>query len=115
MKAAIRLIAVFSILAAVASAQSGIKRYSGKVREFVWQNPKVYVVFDIKQSDGTVDTYRLICGSPSEAIRLGLRQNSVKQGDTLVVEVNEDQSSRNFGQTLATLPDGRKVRDCMLQ
>jgi hypothetical protein len=60
MKVAMSALIAISILFAVVSAQSGISRHTGKVREFVWQNPKVYVVFDVKQSDGTVDTYRLI-------------------------------------------------------
>jgi hypothetical protein len=94
---------------------SGVARFVGKVRELVWQNPKVYIVFDIKQSDGTFDEYRLVCGAPADALRSGLKQSSVKQGDPLVVEVNEDRTSRNYGQTIATLPDGRKVRDCKLE
>ncbi len=73
------------------------------------------MVFDVKGPDGATDAYRLVCGAPSDALRFGLRQNSVKKGDTLVVEVDENPNSRNVGQTTTTLPDGRKVRDCVLQ
>ena len=102
-------------LSGFVSAQAGITRYVGKVRELVWQNPKVYIAFDVKQTDGTTDQYRLNCGSPADAMRSGLNRNSVKQGDTITVEVNEDRASRNYGQTVATLSDGRKIRDCLLE
>jgi hypothetical protein len=111
-----RVVLVIFLITTLGFAQnSGVARYAGKVREFVWRNPTVYIVFDVKQSDGTFDEYRLTCGTPTDALRLGLKQNSVKQGDTLVVEVNEDRTSRSYGQAIATLPDGRKVRDCRLE
>ena len=103
------------LFALSALAQSGIARYSGKVREFQWQNPKVYIVFDVKQADGSVDMYRLQCGSPADALRFGLNKNSVKPGDAIVVEVERDRASRNFGQTITILPGGRTVRDCLLE
>src|SRR5215510_2099946 len=115
MKPAGRVLLVLTSLAAFGLAQSGIVRYTGKVREFVWQNPNVYVRFDVKGSGGTLEMYRLVCGAPSDALRMGLRRDSVKQGNILVVEVNQNRTSRNFGETTAILPDGRKVRDCVLE
>jgi hypothetical protein len=103
------------LFALSALAQSGIARYSGKVREFLWQNPKVYIVFDVKQADGSVDMYRLQCGSPADALRYGLSRNSLKPGDAIVVEVDQDRASRNFGRAITILPGGRKVRDCVLE
>jgi hypothetical protein len=114
-KGVIRVFVMLACLAELASAQSDLSRYTGKVREFVWRNPKVYILFDVKEPDGTLQTYRLTCGSPSEAMRAGLRNNSVKKGDTLIVEVDADHSSRNFGLIMTTLPGGRKVRDCTLE
>lgn len=62
-----------------------------------------------------MESYRLVCGAPSDAMRLGLRKDSVRQGDSIIVEVNEDSSSRNFGETISTLPGGPKVGGCVLQ
>ena len=113
MKMPRRIVAVLISSAGLLSAQAGVVRYTGKVT--VWQNPKVSIVFDVKSANGSTDQYRLVCGSPADAIRRGLRKDSVKQGDMLTVEVNEDRDSKKFGETIATLPRGAVVRDCELE
>jgi len=66
MKPAGRVFLVLTSLAAFASAQSGIVRYTVKVREFV-----------VKGSGAALEM-RLVCGASSDALRMGMRRDSVK-------------------------------------
>lgn len=62
-------------------------KWVGKVAEFQWTNPHVYIELDVPQSGGEVKHYTIECANPGILSRIGWKFNMIKPGDTLTVIV----------------------------
>ncbi len=84
---------------------------TGVVTEFIWQNPHVYVMYDVTDKNGTVTHWGAETYSPIVMIRDGWTKDELKSGDKVTISVwpARTGSARGF---LAKLvgPDG-KVTD----
>jgi len=88
------LIAVFAIPSSVVFAHHSNAEYgdkmvtmSGTVKEYRWRNPHVTVVWDVKDTDGKVTTWRGELASVTSVMGHGLTKNSLKAGDEIKIAV----------------------------
>jgi hypothetical protein len=85
-------------------------KFTGKVTDFDWTNPHVYIEIDAVQPDGATRRWTIECANISILGRLGWTFNMIKPGDEITVIV----APLRTGQPGAllkqvTLPDGRKM------
>jgi len=82
----------------------------GTVSKMEWMNPHARFYVDVKDDSGKVTTWELELGSPNGLMRRGWTRNSLKPGDTVIVEgylAKDGSSLANARQV--TFTDGRKV------
>ncbi len=60
----------------------------GVVAEYVWRNPHVIVMWDVKDETGQVVRWVGQLSSPTTMIQSGMTRNSLKIGDEVVIGVN---------------------------
>src|ERR1700692_1895029 len=58
---------------------------TGTVTEFVWSNPHVYLLFDVKDDKGTVVHWAGEMNSPGVLKNAGWTKNTLKAGDQVTV------------------------------
>jgi len=95
---------------AMFDSESQIK-LKGKVTDFQWQNPHVYIevdAVDVNAKDKTVKSWTIECANPGILNRIGWKFNMVKVGDELTLIVAPLRSGEP-GALLKqiTLPDGK--------
>jgi hypothetical protein len=84
------------MLAAVLSAMPVIAHHSfamfdserqvllkGKVTEFFWQNPHIYIHLEAPDSKGKLREWTIECANPGILNRLGWKFNMIKKGDQI--------------------------------
>jgi hypothetical protein len=59
----------------------------GIVQEFKYVSPHTFIIMDIKQSDGTTESWILEGVSPSALAREGWSRTSLKPGDELKLQI----------------------------
>jgi Family of unknown function (DUF6152) len=82
----------------------------GTVTKMEWMNPHARFYVDVKDESGKVTNWELELGSPNGLMRRGWTRNSLKPGDSVIVEgyLAKDGSSLANARQI-TLADGRKV------
>jgi hypothetical protein len=87
-------VVVFAIPSSVVFAHHSNAEYgdkmvtmSGTVKEYRWRNPHVTVVWDVKDTDGKVTTWRGELASVTSVMGHGLTKNSLKAGDEIKIAV----------------------------
>jgi hypothetical protein len=88
----------------------------GVVKELRWANPHAYVYVDVKNESGKTDTWALETLSPNALARQGWNRDSLKQGESVTVEVYKardprplkDGSLHGNGRSF-TLANGKRV------
>jgi hypothetical protein len=92
--AVLALVAVFVIPSGVAFAHHSNAEYgdkmatmNGTVVEYRWRNPHVTVVWDVKDTNGKVTTWRGELASVTSVMGHGLTKNSLKPGDEIKIAV----------------------------
>ena len=84
--------------------------YEGKVVEYKWANPHVFVILDVPSKGGMTKRYAFECPSPSTLRRDGWTFKSLKPGDQIKVTAHPIRDGRPVGKLLdVTFPDGRKL------
>lgn len=63
-------------------------RYTGKVADFEWQNPHVYIHLDVTDDAGTTKRWLIECANPGILNRVGWKWNMIKPGDEISVIVS---------------------------
>ncbi len=58
----------------------------GIVVEFEWVNPHSWLVIDVTQENGTVQTWRIEGGAPSALLRRGWDRDSLPAGTRVIVD-----------------------------
>jgi hypothetical protein len=82
----------------------------GAVTKVEWMNPHARFYIDVKDEAGKVTNWELELGSPNGLMRRGWTRNSMKTGDTVVVEgyLAKD-GSKLANARQVSLTDGRKL------
>ena len=79
----------------------------GTVTKTEWINPHSWIHIDVKDDDGTVQSWAIECGAPNALIRRGLNKNSIPAGTELVVDGYGAKDGSNTANARdITLPDG---------
>ena len=60
----------------------------GVIAEYVWRNPHVLVIWDVKDPSGKVVRWTGQLSSPTTMIQDGMSRTSLKIGDEVVITVN---------------------------
>jgi len=83
-------------------------RLVGKVTEFRWQNPHIYIHLQAPDAKGKMRHWTIECANPGILNRLGWKFNMIKEGDQLAVVVAPLRTGE-AGALLkqVKLPDGR--------
>ncbi|MGH7870084.1 MAG: DUF6152 family protein [Candidatus Dormibacteraceae bacterium] len=70
---------------------------SGTVTEFVWANPHVYVLFDVKDDKGNVVHWAGEMNSPAVLKAAGWSRNTLKAGDQINLTVRPNKAGTPVG------------------
>ena len=70
---------------------------AGVVTEFVWANPHVYVLFDVKDEKGTVVHWAGEMNSPGVLKAAGWTKNTLKTGDEVKLTVRPNKAGTPVG------------------
>jgi hypothetical protein len=79
-----------------ATAAEGVP-LSGTVTEFVWSNPHVYVLFDVKDDKGNVVHWAGEMNSPAVLKAAGWSKNTLKAGDQINLTVRPNKAGTPVG------------------
>jgi hypothetical protein len=81
---------------------------TGKVTEFVFRNPHVFLYLDVKTDAGDVLNYWVEMSNIPNMIKRGIVQSSFKAGDVVTVRLNPLKDGRPGGNYLTiTAADGK--------
>jgi len=85
-------------------------KITGTVKKVEWINPHSWITLDVKQPDGTVQTWEVEAGAPNAMFRRGFNKDSLPIGTEIVVTgyLAKNGLRRLNGRDL-TLPDGQKL------
>jgi hypothetical protein len=62
-------------------------KFTGTVTKIEWTNPHCWFYVDVKnETTGKIENWALELGNPNALLRLGWTRNTLKQGDTVIVE-----------------------------
>ena len=85
-------------------------KITGTVTKVEWTNPHIWFFVDVKDPQGKVTNWGFSGGPPGVLQRRGITRDSLKIGDTVVVEgFRARDSSNNASGGKVTFPDGRSV------
>ena len=115
------LFLLFSILAAPFSvaAHHGAASFDtavevtlkGTVTEWQWFNPHCFLKFDVKGDDGTVKTWAVEAGNPTDMTKRGWSRLSFKPGDQVTVTLQPVKTGAPVGRIrTVALADGRAFK-----
>jgi hypothetical protein len=83
-------------------------RKTGVISRVEWSNPHSYIYIDVKNADGTVETWGCEGGAPVALSRRGFKKNDIKIGDTVTIDgYGAKDGSRLMDARRITLTDGR--------
>lgn len=112
------LVSVFVAPAAVA-AHHGAASFDttmevtlkGTVTEWQWFNPHCFLKFDAKGEDGTVKSWAVEAGNPTDMTKRGWSRNSFKPGDQVAVTLQPVKTGAPVGRIRSVmLADGREFK-----
>jgi len=114
-------IAILANLAALAASGAAVAHHSfamfdsehpielaGTVKEFRFVNPHTLLIVQVKGKNGDVVDWELEGGAPGLLIRAGMKKNSLKPGDEIILTINPLRSGANGG---SYQPDKVKFKD----
>ena len=115
------LFLLFSILAAPFSvaAHHGAASFDtavevtlkGTVTEWQWFNPHCFLKFDVKGDDGTVKSWAVEAGNPTDMTKRGWSRLSFKPGDQVTVTLQPVKTGAPVGRIrTVALADGREFK-----
>jgi hypothetical protein len=85
-------------------------KLTGTVTKIEWMNPHAYFYIDVAEEGGKVANWGLEMGSPNGLMRQGWTRNSMKIGDTVVVEGSRAKDGSLIGNARnVTLSNGQRL------
>ncbi len=83
----------------------------GVVTRMEWVNPHAWIHLDVKQPDGTVESWMVECSAPGPMLRRGFTQDSLAPGTEIVVQgfQAKNRLNRANGRDLTFAADGRTL------
>jgi hypothetical protein len=119
---AFAVITVALLLGAVASAHHSRAGYdsapgklttnNGVVSNVIWRNPHVFVVWDVKDSSGSVVKWTGELSSPTTMISEGMSRDTFKDGDPITATFMPAKAGTPHGLLIKVVrPDGKVVID----
>ncbi len=78
-------------------------KVTGVVTKVDWKNPHALFFIDVKDESGKVANWGWELASPTQLMRAGWTRNSMKVGDTVVVEGTLARDGTNHGNTKAVV------------
>ncbi len=82
----------------------------GTVAEFVWASPHTKIVFDVKDSKGTVVHWSIETLSPGKLAREGWTKDAVKVGDQAAITFSPAKNGAPLGfLQKVVFPDGKQL------
>jgi hypothetical protein len=85
-------------------------KLTGVVTKIEWMNPHAYFYIDVTGDGGKVANWGLEMGSPNGLMRQGWTRNSMKIGDTVIVEGSAAKDGSLIGNARnVTLSDGKRL------
>src|SRR5919108_364429 len=92
------------------SSFRGEAMIQGTVKKVEWINPHSWITIEVKQPDGSTQTWEIEAGAPNAMFRRGFNKDSLPIGTEIVVTgyLAKNGLKRINGRDL-TLPDGRKL------
>lgn len=83
---------------------------NGTVKEFEWTNPHMWLYVMVQDASGKPLEYPLEMQGPGQSMKNGWKQDSLKPGDKVTVEMHPLKTGARGGQLLTVvLPSGRKL------
>jgi hypothetical protein len=83
---------------------------TGTVKEFEWTNPHMWLYVMAPDASGKVVEYPLEMQGPGQSVKNGWKQDSVKPGDKVTVDMHPLRTGARGGQSLSVvLPSGQKL------
>jgi hypothetical protein len=87
-----------------------VLKLTGVVTKIEWMNPHAYFYIDVTDDKGKVSNWGLEMGSPNGLMRQGWTRNSMKIGDTVVVEGSAAKDGSLVGNARSvTLAGGQRL------
>jgi uncharacterized protein DUF6152 len=82
----------------------------GSVTSIEWVNPHAWIHLDVKDESGKVTPWDCELGSPNLLMRNGWRRDSIKPGDTIIVNGSQAKDGAHMANARTVkMSDGRKV------
>jgi hypothetical protein len=75
----------------------------GTVTEWTWFNPHCFLKFDVKGEDGTVKSWAVEAGNPTDMTKRGWSRNSFKPGDQVTVTLQPVKTGAPVGRIRSVL------------
>ena len=85
-------------------------KLQGTIKKVEWINPHSWITIDVKQANGTTQTWEIEAGAPNAMFRRGFNRNSLPVGTEIIVNGYQakDGKQRANGRDL-TFPDGKRL------
>ena len=84
----------------------------GTVVQFIWRNPHVLLLWDVKDENGKVTQWSGEMNSPTSMIQVGMNKESLKPGDEVLVTINPSKTNNPLAVIRkVTKADGQLVVD----
>ena len=122
-KHVLTVLCVLGLLAAFAGAASAHHSVAGfdnkkevvlkgTVVQFIWRNPHVLLLWDVKDENGKVTQWSGEMNSPTSMIQVGMNRESLKPGDEVLVTINPSKTNNPLAVIRkVTKADGQLVVD----
>ena len=83
----------------------------GNVTEWTWFNPHCFLKFDVKDASGTVKTWAVEAGNPTDMAKRGWKRTSFKAGDEVTVTLQPVKTGAPVGRIRSvTLASGEILK-----
>ena len=85
---------------------------TGVVTEFRWGNPHSWILLDVTNDRGQVESWSVEMGSPNHLARAGWRSTTLKAGQKIMVKAYPLRNDEKGGQFISvTFEDGRTMTE----
>lgn len=113
---------VFPMFAGLVSAHHSVAGYEtqkdreitlrGTVVEFIWRNPHVFLMWNVKDENGKAVQWTGEMSAPTTMIQLGMNRNSLKPGDEIIAVVSPSKTGNPLSLIRKiSMADGKLVVD----